>query len=318
MRLSLISKFRAPRVHRHIAMLRDMESRFQNFPELLLTFQTFNKAHTTRHILSPFLKAGCKNIVLFADGCADNTLKVASRLLPGKGHFVVNDNNLHEILNYSLAEKIAEWSGAEFMLLAQDDDIYPQDLSWLQAAIAFMKAHPDVATVGFNGGYNFVGSISDSDEGFATAKYVASREGGADYAKLEPYYNLISVPDAFRWNGTPFSYVDLIDRAPQLVRISFLKEINGWPRQFAPYNYDDIYLCLAAWKSGWKVAHMPLPGIMRDVGIGGMRLFNKVTTTGRRPHLARNWHLLFEAFGDFVNNGALRAVVTQACETAVR
>jgi hypothetical protein len=293
-------------------MLREAECRFQSFPELLLAFQTFNKAHTVPYVLSPFLGEGFKNIVLFADGCVDKTLTVASALLRGRDHFVVNDNNLHEVLNYSLAEKIAEWSGTEFMLLAQDDDIYPKDFSWLQTALAMMKADPDIATIGFNGGYDFVGSVSDADDGFSSAIFVASRENGANYAKLEPYYKLVAVPHTLSWNGTPFNCVGLIDRAPQLVRISFLKEIHGWPRQYAPYNYDDIHLCLAAWRLGKKVVNMPLTGIRRDVGIGGMRLFNKVTTTKRPEHLARNWHLLFESFGEFINSGSLGDKVSQA------
>jgi hypothetical protein len=313
--LSFISRMKTGGVRRHVSLLQDADRAFQNFPEILVTFQTFNKAHTTQRVLWPFLRQGFRNILFFADGCADDTARIASKLLRGRNHFVVNCNNLHEILNYAMAAKLAEWNGTEFLLLAQDDDLYPSDFSWLAAAILLMRSDPDIATIGFNGGYDFTSSIADADGGFSTAAFASRNESGRVIAALKPYYELASVPRPFFAHGYPYNYVDLIDRAPQLVRISFLTEIGGWPRQFSPYNYDDIYICLAAWRSGKKVVHMPLSDIVRNVGIGGMRLFNNVTTTKRPDHLGRNWHILFEAFADFVNSGELRKKVAHARQT---
>ena len=51
-------------------------------------------------VLAPFIEARFKNIMLFADGCIDETVAEAQCLLTGKRHAIIVVNDLHEIQNY--------------------------------------------------------------------------------------------------------------------------------------------------------------------------------------------------------------------------
>jgi hypothetical protein len=311
-RFSTISKLKRASVRRHLQKLSDARSRFHGYPDVLVAFETFNKGHVMDSVLAPFLRAGFQNIVLFADGCADETSAKAARKLLGEGHFVLNCNNLHEVKAYSIAEKIADWLDVEFILLCQDDDLYPDEFAWLDAALLLMRENPGVATVGFNGGYDFSSQISDSDESYATAHFESYQRDGRAVAGLKPYYELLAVKPAFNISGFGYNFSSAINRAPQIVRTSFLKEIGGWPRQYAPFNYDDLHLCLTAWQRNYSVVHMPLPTVRRDVGIGGTRLFGAMGVDKRPAHLGRNWHLFYSEFGAFINSGRLSAQVNDA------
>jgi hypothetical protein len=128
---------------------------------------------------------------------------------------------------------------------------------------------------------------------------------------LQPYYELeIINPDRVIGRFS-YSYASIVNRAPLLVRRAFLKSIGGWPTQYAPFNYDDIHLSLKAWQLGHGAIYMPIPGIQRDFGIGGTRLFGQMTPNKRPAHLGRNWGYIYREFGDFINSGELAAVVAR-------
>jgi hypothetical protein len=311
-RFSIVSKLRRTSVRRHLQKLSSAQSRFQNYPDILVVFETFNKGHIMDSVLAPFLRAGFKNIVLFADGCADDTSSKAAKKLLGESHFVINCNNLHEVKAYSIAEKIADWLDTKFILLCQDDDLYPDEFGWLDAALLLMRKNTGIATIGLNGGYDFGSQISDSDESYATAHFESYQRDGRSVAALKPYYELLAAKPEFDISGFGYNFSSAINRAPQIVRTSLLKEIGGWPRQYAPFNYDDLHLCLTAWQRNYSVVHMPLPKIIRDVGIGGTRLFGAMGVDKRPAHLGRNWHLFYREFGTFINRGDLSALVNDA------
>jgi len=309
---ALQSILKKSRIQRHVTRLSCTEKNFNSFPNVAVIFQTFNKEHMIRKVLHPFLKSGFKNIVIFADGCADRTLQTASRMLQGRNHIVIGTNNLHEITTYSIASYLSPYLDADYLLLAQDDDIYPDDFSWLTAAIELMRTDLHIATIGFNGGYDFSAPIADSDPDFATAQHRSKESDGISVAELLPYFSIVSKKLSFSQNSYSYDYVDIIDRAPQLIRLAFLREAGGFPSNFAPYNYDDIFLCLAAWRRGYKVVHMPIRSVVRNVGIGGMRLFKTLMTNGRPAHLGRNWHYIYEEYSNFINSGELRREVEKA------
>ena len=115
---------------------------FEAYPNLLCVFQTFNKSHLIRLVLNPFIKKGFKNIILFADGCIDNTLVKAASILKGKSHAVIAVNDVHEIRNYRFAMTSEAAKNCEFALLMQDDDLYPVDFGWLDYGLDMMRQDP--------------------------------------------------------------------------------------------------------------------------------------------------------------------------------
>jgi len=129
---------------------------YLGYENVLCVFQTHNKAHLLKYILEPFLKRGFKNIVLFADGCQDTTLQEASALLGGKCHAVIGVNDLHEIANYRTAIHSELAKDCRYLLLMQDDDIYPDDFGWLETAMSIMEDEAKLVVIGFAGGQYFI------------------------------------------------------------------------------------------------------------------------------------------------------------------
>jgi hypothetical protein len=202
---------------------------YTNFANILCVFQTFNKSHLIKFVLRPFVKNNFKNILLFADGCVDKTVQKASLVLDGKNHAVISVNNVHEIQNYRFAMN-SEWGRtAEFSLLMQDDDIYPEDFSWLEYALKMMSADPKLVVIGFAGGYDFL-KMNEPSETYETDLFVDQGElcGIQDtwvakkiISRQQTKFNFQYCQVVFR--GNPF--IGMIFSNPFL--ISFLIPIKG-------------------------------------------------------------------------------------------
>ena len=80
----------------------------------------------------------------------------------------------------------------------------------------------------------------------------------------------------------PFTFVDTVNRAPIILRRKAIQELGGIDNTFAPYQCDDVDLCLRAWKAGLQVG-LYSTEFVRDVGMGGMRIFNAETNYPSRP-----------------------------------
>ena len=88
--------------------LKKSDIKFDAYENLLCIFQTFNKSHLLNMVLTPFVGARFKNIMLCADGCIDESVAEAQALLTGKKHSIIVLNDLHEIHNYRFA-LTSEW-----------------------------------------------------------------------------------------------------------------------------------------------------------------------------------------------------------------
>ena len=217
---AIISRAKRPAIRRYLKTLAETAG-LEAYPNVLVVFETFNKSHLLNDILRPFLFNGFRAIVLFADGCADDTLKKAADLLLGTNHFVVNSNNIHEVMANSMAAQIADQLGVEFLLLCQDDDLYPTDMSWLDTALSLMSTNEKIALISGNGGYNFVGAIKDADAGYSTATYQGFQRGGRHVAVLQPYYEMEMINLDRVIGRFSYSYASIVNRAPLLVRKTF-------------------------------------------------------------------------------------------------
>lgn len=278
---------------------------FEAYPQILCVFQTFNKSHLIRLVLNPFVKKGFKNIILFADGCIDNTLTKAASILRGHNHYVISANDVHEIKNYRFAITSEFGKNCEFALLMQDDDLYPIDFSWLDYALEIMKKDPKLVVLGFNGAINYL-QIRLANETFETDTF-------------EMRNDLVGLPNS--WFGQiihgpakngPFQYCQTVNRAPHLIRIKEFNLLTQFDGAFEPYHDDDVNYCLEIWKKGYRVGFIAGVPIARDVGVGGMRLSGNVGVSRRPAHLKRNHNILFRRYGDFINSGKLRDLVDQA------
>ena len=282
-------------------------SKFNKYENLLCVFQTFNKSHLLKIILDPFIKAEFKNIILFSDGCIDNSATEAHALLQGKKHAVIMLNDLHEIHNYRFA-LTSEWgTNAEFALLMQDDDIYPDDFSWLNYGLEMMKKDPKLVVIGFNGGQN-INQINRASDTFTSDTFIVNegRYSLGDNVKG----SIVRLP-VFN-QKFDFNYAQVAIRAPHLIRVKeFLKNTNFDP-SFEPFQDDDTNYCLQLWSKGLRIGLVHGAKIFRDIGIGGMRLSNAMTITNRPIHTQKNHNLLFERYAEFINSGQCQSLVDQA------
>lgn len=292
---------------------READDSFKNYSNVLCIFQTHNKSHLIKEVLSPFLNAKMQNIILFADGCFDDTVQQAQPFLTGRKHSIIVLNDLHEIHNYRFAVSSAWASSAEFGLFLQDDDLYPEDFRWLDYGIEMMRKDPKLCVIGYRDGINFR-QISPASDTFETdVFYIQGNRMGL------PGSSEVSLVDAQKpLAGFNFQYCQTVNRAPHLIRIGeFLKHTN-FDEQFEPFQDDDTNYCLQLWKQGLRVGLVSGAKIARDIGIGGMRLSGHLTTSRRPAHTKRNHNILFERYSNFINSGELAQQVDNANKEIVR
>lgn len=301
-------------IRAHLARRRAQGARFQAHPELLLALQAFNKDFLLQRSLQPFLDGGLRHLLVFADGCCDRTAATAHRLLSGPEHLVIAANDRHEVANNRLALTIARERGCRFLLILQDDDLYPAGLAWLDYGLALFERDPRLLVLGFNVGLDFLSFEQAGDSYFTTPLLNRSDihpdAVGIDGAFLAIRHGLPPHPAQLQHR-----YCQVVCRAPLLIRVEPFAEQGGFDPRFAPFQDDDTHFCLRAWSQGYRCALVQGLPVRRDMGIGGMRLMGHMNAR-RAPHTVRNIRLVHEEFGASINDGRLRSLVEAANRAA--
>lgn len=286
---------------------------FDKYQNILCIFQTFNKSHLLKLVLTPFIESRFKNIILFADGCIDETISEAQAMLTGKRHAIIAFNDLHEIHNYRFAIA-SEWGrSSEFALLMQDDDLYPRDFGWLEYGLKMMSKDPKLVVIGFRSGINIT-NINEASSTFTRDTF----------EMLGPNYSLgNNIEGSFvnritQEGKLDFDYSQIAIRAPHLIRIKEFLDSTNFDPSFEPFQDDDSNYCLELWKKGFRVGVVHGVKIARDIGIGGMRLSNFLTISNRPEHTKRNHNLLFKRYADFINSGECQNLVNEANKSIPR
>lgn len=254
-------------------------------PRVTAVLQLFNKRQNIEAIVGALLSAPIEEIIVIDDGSRDGALEVLPRLLTGKNHFIIRSNDIFEIRTYSRA---LDFARGEIVALLQDDDIPPNDGSWIEDALALFDRYPKLAILGGREGLELkVATNGNSSPSLA--------------------YNLVHHHNGHRVE-LPFTFVHTVNRAPILLRRETIQRLGGIDNAFAPYQCDDVDLCLRAWKAGLQVG-LYSTEFVRDVGMGGMRIFN----AEQLPEQAKkNWKIIYERYGNDVRNGFFASVVANA------
>jgi GT2 family glycosyltransferase len=251
--------------------------------------QFFNKRRNVEGIVGALLSAPIDEIIVIDDGSSDGSIDLLPRLLTGKNHFIIRSNDIFEIRTYSRA---LDFSRGEIVALLQDDDLPPADGLWVKEAIALFRRYPRLAILGGRDGLEL--KIKQSNNGPSSLTY-----------------NLVDSLDS-NSGQMAFTFAESVNRAPMLLRRAAVQQIGGIDNIFAPYQCDDVDLCLRAWKAGLQVG-VYSTGFVRDVGVGGMRLFN----SDKLPDQARkNWGIIYDRYGADVRDGYFASVVAEARHSA--
>jgi hypothetical protein len=318
---AIVQKLRVSRkksfVIKHKNVLASVSGRFNQHEKVAFIFQTFNKNENIVRILQPFIEARAKNIILFADGCIDESPKTAHKQLIGKNHFVIQSNDTHEIRNYRYGLRLAMDLSCEYAILLQDDDIYTDGIFiWIERALDAMCADTSIAIVGGAGGYNYdPGFCLSADEGLASAIFEEFQDvNGRFRFRLGRYHSMTQSSAKASSVGQLTEFVATVNRSPQMMRISTAFDLGFFPSELEPFQYDDDYNCLKSWSNGFKILHMPTSSKAGNIGEGGMRLYNSVTLNSRPAHFCRNWNYIMTKFGDDINSGKIDCIVNKANE----
>jgi glycosyltransferase involved in cell wall biosynthesis len=254
-------------------------------PRVTAVLQLFNKRQNIEAIVGALLSSPIQEIIVIDDGSSDGALEVLARMLTGKNHFVIRSNDIFEIRTYSRA---LDFARGEFVALLQDDDIPPTDGSWVEEALALFDRYPKLAVLGGRDGLSLK-VANGNGSGPAMAYDLVNHQKGQPVR-------------------LPFTFVDTVNRAPIVLRRKAIQELGGIDNTFAPYQCDDVDLCLRAWKAGLQVG-LYSTEFVRDVGMGGMRIFN----AEQLPEQAKkNWKIIYERYGNDVGSGFFASVVANA------
>jgi glycosyltransferase involved in cell wall biosynthesis len=254
-------------------------------PRVTAVLQLFNKRQNIEAIVGALLSSPIQEIIVIDDGSSDGALEVLARMLTGKNHFVIRSNDIFEIRTYSRA---LDFARGEFVALLQDDDIPPTDGSWVEEALALFDRYPKLAVLGGRDGLSLK-VANGNGSGPAMAYDLVNHRNGQPVRR-------------------PFTFVDTVNRAPIILRRTAIQELGGIDNTFAPYQCDDVDLCLRAWKAGLQVG-LYSTEFVRDVGMGGMRIFN----AEQLPEQAKkNWKIIYDRYGNDVGSGFFASVVANA------
>ena len=247
--------------------------------------QLFNKRENIEAIITALMAPAIEEVIILDDGSSDGALEVLPRMLTGKNHFIIRSNDLFEVRTYSRALSFAR---GEFVALLQDDDLPPTDGFWVQEAVDLFERYPRLTILGGRGGLEL--RVKDDPTSGPSLTY-----------------KLVELSHRQR-AAQPFRFIDTVNRAPMLLRRDAILRLGGIDNTFAPVQCDDVDLCLRAWKAGLQVG-LYSAGFVRDVGVGGMRLFNADFLPAQA---SKNWKIIYDRYAHDISSGRIAALVAEA------
>jgi len=267
-------------------------------PATSLCLQFFNKKGNIGALWEGMCASGAEEIIILEDGSSDGSLSDWEQLAKGKNHFIVRSNDIFEVRSY---DRAIDFARGRIVALLQDDDIPPMNGRWLSDAVNLFNQFDDLAILGGRSGVSLLPRVPQANgdgANYTSDGTVARAQGLFKYEITE-----LSNPEAC---GVRFQFAEAVNRAPMLVRRDAIRSIGGIDQSFAPFQCDDVELCLRAWRSGRKVGLYDAP-FARNVGVGGMRLYNKDS-----PNVIQNWNRVYELYGDVIESGEVASLVADA------
>jgi len=218
-------------------------------PLVSIIIPVFNNLQYTRGCLDAIWRNSGTvpyEIIVGDDGSTDGTREYLLEL-GARVHPVLHTSNTGFILNCNAA---AEQARGEFLVFLNNDTL-PQ-AGWLEALLEPMK-DPGVGITGArmvwpDGRILEAASVVFSD---GSAWNVGRRE-----QPNQPKYNHVRE-------------VDYVSGGGLMVRTSLWRQLGGFDTRYCPAYYDDIDLCFAARRAGYKVLYVPFSWIVHFEGVTG-------------------------------------------------
>ena len=214
-------------------------------PSLAFIVHSFNRVSNIDQIVDGLRAAGEHELIVCDDGSVDGSRARWSEHLDRPNDFLIHSNDLHEI---RITDRAIGWARSEIVCLVQDDDLIPDDPSWVETALDHFAADPALAIIG-----GFMGFQSFHP----------------DSTVAKPF-----------WGPAEFRYVQHVNIGPYFLRRTSYQQLGGWDHTFSapgdPGICFESELCLRAWINGYRVGYtfVPLKGAAGHYAMdGGTMLF---------------------------------------------
>jgi glycosyltransferase involved in cell wall biosynthesis len=268
-------------------------------PEITFIVQSHNKSAQISLIIKKLREVDNSEIIVIDDGSSKNHTINTIDLLRKGNEFVLRANDLYEIITYDRAITLAR---GEYVVLLQDDDYFDQ-IKWIEEGLKLFKQYENLAILGGRNGSSITFSNHFKDEN--SHHFKSSEDAEYDYQLLSG--------TSINVNNSEFKFVETINRAPMWIRRSFyLTKLGGINQNFAPFQFDDVELCLRAWTLGLQVGLYSAGFKISTLGFGGMRIWNN-SLTERQSKV--NSKILYDLYGDKIESEYFKNIVKQANES---
>ncbi len=240
--------------------------KYQDRPGLAFIVQSFNRISNIEQLIGGLRRMGEHELIVCEDGSLDGSQEKWMSYLNRPNDFLIHSNDLHEI---RILDRAIRFARADIVCLVQDDDLIPQDIDWLESALAQFSDNPRLAILG-----GFMG-FESFDPDPAKARRI--------------------------WGGKEFRFVHHVNIGPYFIRRRSYEALGGWEYSFSevgePGICFDNELCLRAWMNDYQVGYsfVPFKGPSGHYAAdGGTVLFSDDV---RVRNSVRNSDTIFRVYG---------------------
>ena len=118
---------------------------YEERPRLAFIVHSFNRISNIDQIVDGLRAAGAHELIVCDDGSVDGSRVRWLEHLDRPNDFLIHSNDLHEI---RVTDRAISWARSEIVCLVQDDDVIPDEPSWVQTALDHFSADPTLAIIG--------------------------------------------------------------------------------------------------------------------------------------------------------------------------
>ena len=277
--------------------MRRAQMQYLREPRVGAIVQFFNKRGNIPMLWRGLQAAAFDEIIVLEDGSVDGSAGIWQKQLQHPNQVLIRTNDLYEIIGYDRAMRYCK---AEIVVLLQDDDEPPPNDRWVRRALELFDAHPEMVYLGAHHSMDILPRDPAPEGGEADWTVDGDLQSIAGVFK-QRMIMLDERHDAFQ-------FVMATVRSPVFIRRKEFLEIGGFDLDFAPFIGDDVDNCIRIWQAGYKVGVFNVK-FRRDIGLGGMRAFNKASFG---PQTIRNWHRIYQKHVAAIADGSVRAKVEEA------
>jgi GT2 family glycosyltransferase len=233
-------------------------------------------SYNTRALLDPCLEAlaraceplGVCKTVLIDNASRDGSAEHVEAMHP-QVHLIRSGANL----GFGRANNLAlPWFDSPYMLLLNTDAFVDEDS--VVEAVRYMSATPDCGLVGVRlTGRD--GEVQPSCRYFPTPSNVFLARTGL--ARRFPRVRMIDGPD---WAPPDIRECDWVPGCFLLIRKEVIAEVGLFDPRYFLY-YEEVDLCLAAQRAGWKTVYLPTTTVVH-IGGESAKSDSKLTSGGKQ------------------------------------